>query len=123
MTAYIRQLRKFSDANEELRRETEARAAIDAARERLSPIEDRLARLIAAIPADVLAEGLSLPSLQRSVRGRWRGKAHPGDLGQALRRLGFARRRSWHGGEGGFRALWYPEAKKPTNVSRPRLHA
>jgi hypothetical protein len=62
--------------------------------------------LQATIPIEVQREGLSLSSLQASLRGRWRGNCHPGDLGNALRKLGFKRERRWHD-EGGFRALWY----------------
>ena len=36
---------------------------------------------------------------------RWADKYHPGELGFALRKLGFQRRRNWYGG-GGFQALW-----------------
>jgi hypothetical protein len=38
---------------------------------------------------------------QRRVLG------HTGELGTALRKLGFTRQRQWHPGRG-FRALWYP---------------
>jgi hypothetical protein len=66
-----------------------------------------------------MARGLStsravrlVPSLsfQASLRGRWRGNCHPGELGLALRKLGFARQRRWQDGSG-FRALWYPTRK------------
>jgi hypothetical protein len=40
-----------------------------------------------------------------SLRGRWRGNAHPGEVGAAVRKLGFERRRNWRGADG-FRALW-----------------
>ena len=69
-------------------------------------LEERLTRLLTTIPAEVQREGLSLSTLQASLRGRRRGNAHPGEIGRALRRLGFERRRNWRG-EGGFRALWY----------------
>ena len=52
-------------------------------------------------------EGLFLSILQASLRGRWRGKCHPGELGTALRKLGFTRQRGW-ADDSGFRALWYP---------------
>src|SRR6202035_2077740 len=52
-------------------------------------------------------EGLSLASLQALLRGRWRGNCHPGELGTALRKLGFKRELRWHCGSG-FGALWYP---------------
>src|SRR5580700_6969059 len=70
-------------------REDRARTEAKAARERLTPIDERLTRLLATIPVELQREGLSLPSLQASLRGRWRGNAHPGEIGRALRRLGF----------------------------------
>ena len=65
-----------------------------------------LARLLATIPLELQREGLSLASLQASLRGRWRGNCHPGELGAALRKLGLKRERRWHDGSG-IRALWY----------------
>jgi hypothetical protein len=103
--AYIKQLNAAVANDEQSRREEEARAEAQAARERLTPLEDRLARLLETIPVELQNEGLSLPTLQASLRGRWRGNAHPGEIGRALRRLGFERRRNWHGVDG-FRALW-----------------
>lgn len=105
-------------------REERARTEAKAARERLTPINERLSRLLATIPVELQREGLSLPSLQASLRGRWRGNAHPGEIGRALRRLGFERRRSWRG-PGGFQALWYPTARIKKGVyggehSRPK---
>jgi hypothetical protein len=64
-----------------------------------------LTRLLTTIPSEAQREGLSLSSLQASLRGRSRGNCHPGELGQALRRLGFQRQRDWSGADG-FRAIW-----------------
>jgi hypothetical protein len=89
-------------------REERARAEAEAARVRLTPLDERLTRLLATIPLGVQREGLSLSSLQASLRGRSRGNCHPGELGAALRRLGFERRRDYSRGAEGFRALWYP---------------
>jgi hypothetical protein len=88
-------------------RQRSYRVATQAARERLTPLEERLSRLLATIPSEIQREGLSLASLQASLWGRWRGNCHPGELGTALRKLGFTRQRRWHD-EGCFRALWYP---------------
>ena len=90
--------------------EIEARGTIeaDAARERLTPLEDRLKRQISTVPPEVQREGLSLASLQVMLRGRWRGAAQAGQVGAALRRLGWVRRRSWQRGAEGFSATWYP---------------
>ena len=108
MSAYIAELNAAVErehANQQKIRDEEARVNIQAARERLTPVEERLARLLATIPDELQREGLSLTSLQTSLRGRWRGNCHPGELGAALRKLGFTRQRRWRG-EGGFRALW-----------------
>jgi hypothetical protein len=62
----------------------------------------------ATIPIEVQREGLSLAVLRASLKGRRRGNCHPGELGAAMRRLGFHRRRDWSGADG-FRALLRPE--------------
>ena len=76
-----------------------------AVRERLTPLETRVSKLLATIPDAVQREGLSLASLQVSLRGRSRGDCHPGELGTALRKLGFTRQRQWRGSNG-FPAVW-----------------
>jgi len=72
----------------------------------LTPLEDRLARVLADIPEEVKRQGLSLPNIQKMLKGRWRGNCHPGELGACLRRSGWIRRRSWRGDEAGFFTLW-----------------
>lgn len=42
----------------------------------------------------------SSTTAQASLRGRSRGNCHPGELGVALRKLGFTRRRRWYDGVG-----------------------
>jgi hypothetical protein len=102
VTAYL------SRINAEIERDVAVRSqeARTEARERLTPLEDRLSRLLGTIPVEIQREGLSLAALQTSLRGRWRGACHPGELGTALRRLGFERRRGWKKGSG-FSALWH----------------
>jgi hypothetical protein len=106
MSAYIKQL-NIEIAEMQAQRAEKERAATQAVRERLTPLETRLARVLATIPVELQREGLSLSLLQASLRGRWRGNCHPGELGTALRKLGFTRQRQWHN-DGGFQALWYP---------------
>jgi hypothetical protein len=109
MKCYMSQLEAAAEARRakyQAEREEKARAEAEAVRVRLTPLEDRLTRLLTTIPIDVQREGLSLASLQTSLRGRSRGNCHPGELGQALRRLGFERRRNWRGTDG-FRAAWH----------------
>jgi hypothetical protein len=108
MSAYIKELNRGLEAERAKRAEQERaqkERVAQAARERLTPLEERVGRLLTTIPSEVQREGLSLSSLQSSLRGRWRGNCHPGELGAALRKLGFERERQWRS-EAGFRALW-----------------
>lgn len=111
MNHYIMLLRQHAE-RVEAERQAHAEQASNEARNRLTPVDDRLSRLLATIPAAVQDEGLSLAALQVSLRGRWRGNAHPGEVGRALRKLGFERRRDRRGGSKGFPALWCPQAKR-----------
>ncbi len=77
--------------------------------ERLTPLEDRLSKLLSAIPHEVKDQGLSLNALRNMLAGKWRGKCHPGELGAALRKLGYQRRRSWSNGTQSFSALWFKQ--------------
>ena len=118
---YIQQLQRESDAAHAIaliQRAEKERAEAQAVRERLTPLETRVSKLLATIPDAVQREGLSLASLQASLRGRSRGNCHPGELGTALRKLGFTRRRRWSDAAG-FRALWYP-APQPAQASQVR---
>jgi hypothetical protein len=90
---------------EQAQREERAAAEAKAAREQLTPLDERLTRLLSRIPLALQREGLSLAALQTSLRGRSRGNCHPGELGAALRRLGFQRQRNWRRDDG-FRAEW-----------------
>jgi hypothetical protein len=75
--------------------------------ERLTPLEDRLAKLLATIPTEIKSQGLSLPAIRAMLAGKWRGKCHPGELGFALRNLGYQRRRNWSVDGSAFKAMWY----------------
>jgi hypothetical protein len=104
MSAYIAALNAAVERDRAQHAE-KVRAKTQAARERLTPLETRLARVLAPIPVELQREGLSLSLLQASLRGRWRGNCHAGELGTALRKLGFKRERRWHDNDG-FQAVW-----------------
>lgn len=109
MSAYIRQLmRSVQQQNE--RHEEERRVNLQAVKDRLTPLEDRLKRLLQDVPEELQREGLSLMTLQARLRARGRGhmRCHVGELGEALRKLGFQRERRWRSG-GGFSAVWRKE--------------
>lgn len=104
MSAYIKSLMAQVEASAA---EREQRVHSDTARatERLTPLDERLRRLLSTIPLELQQQGLALDALRTALRGRWRGNCHPGELGAALRRLGFMRVRRWRAGDG-FRAVW-----------------
>ena len=115
MSHYIQQLKAETKDDQDRRAEQTKLtrdAEASAARERLTPLDSRLQQLLASIPVVVQSEGLSLPALQTLLKGRWRGTCHPGELGKALRRLGWARKRCWRSGVdgAGFAARWHPPA-------------
>jgi hypothetical protein len=111
MLHFVAQLKADAEARRAKRqaeRDEKGRAEAEAARERLTPLHERLARLLATIPPEVQREGLSLTTLQGQLRARGRGhsRCHAGELGEALRRAGYVRERRWRGDAKGFCALW-----------------
>lgn len=101
----------LDEIKEEVIRRTEERKAAQKNIEAswlhaLTPLEDRLQKLLTDMPDAVKAEGLSLPAIQKMLKGRWRGNAHPGELGVALRKLGYSRTRQWNNSADGFKTVW-----------------
>jgi|GEM_PF-1174219 hypothetical protein len=111
MATYLETIRSRCDELTEAQTKTASIADAKATAEwteRLTPLEDRLAKLLANIPAEIKSQGLSLPAIRNMLAGKWRGKCHPGELGIALRRLGYNRKRNWYGKTQSFSALWFP---------------
>ena len=112
MSHYIRQLQAEAEAGRARQAEQtilNRTAEADAARDRMTPLPDRLRHLLATIPAEVQRGGLSLPALSTMLRGRRGRRCSSGELGTALRSLGWKRERCWRGSDdGGFSALWHP---------------
>ena len=110
MTTYLESVREQFERLQKSRLEAEIDEKAKATAqwtERLTPLEERLKRLLYQIPDETIAQGLSLDDLRRLLAGKWRGNCHPGELGVALRKLGFVRRRNWSDAEVGFRAKWF----------------
>lgn len=80
-------------------------------RERLTPLDERLRKLLDEIPDHIKAEGIRLPPLVLQLAGRTRQHPSAGDVGKALRRLGFRRRRDWSNSDEGYPAIWFPPKK------------
>lgn len=75
----------------------------------LTPLLERLKKLIESLTPAQRLHGLPLEFYRERVQGRQAGrKAHAGELGAALRKLGYIRRRAWVSKDGVFRALWHP---------------
>lgn len=104
MTDYINSLAARSSAAQQQPAPTPA----DEYRERTRPLTDRLRDLLTTIPPEIIAEGLSLRELQPRLRGRKGRACHHAELADALRALGFTRRRYWKDGRTGFNARWFP---------------
>ena len=106
MEAYIAELNRQAAS---LRTEDAVKQAQAAAeRDRLTSLDGRLKHLLDTIAPEVQAAGLSIVELQVMLRprGSERSCATAGQLGDALRRLGFVRERRWRDGRSSFRALW-----------------
>ena len=76
----------------------------------LTPLHTRLQRLLDSRPASAQHQGLSLLDLQAQLRGRKGRLPHIGEMGAAMRRLGWHRRREWSDENTAFSSRWYPPA-------------
>lgn len=74
----------------------------------LAPLPTRLQRLLETIPDCTKRDGLSLLELQAQLRGRKGGLPHIGEMGAAMRKLGWRRRRKWSDESAAFSSRWYP---------------
>jgi hypothetical protein len=89
--------------------------AVELQRAPLAPLDARLQRVLDQIPQSTQLEGLSLLDLQVRLRGRKGGLPHIGELGAAIRRLGWQRRRQWSDETTSFSSKWYPPDKVQTH--------
>lgn len=112
MNTYIDSVRAQCEANianKLANREASKKQAEAGWQERLTPLEDRLSKLLATMPNEIKQKGLALTVLRGMLSGKWRGNCHPGELGDALRKLGYLRKRKWSTENHSFSALWFPK--------------
>lgn len=107
MGTYIEHVQSISAAHQAVA-DKSRQAEAQVWRERMTPLETRVSKLLTSIPPEIQNQGLSLTTLRSMLAGKWRGKCHPGELGQALRKLGYQRRRNWSKATSSFSALWFP---------------
>lgn len=84
------------------------------------PVEMRLGEALAKIPVAIQRKGLPIAVIQAQLRGRSdaRRMCHAGELGEALQKRGWARRRTWERRDnGGAKTLWYPPGVDPIKAS------
>ena len=106
----VRDLIRDATAKREVQRaeeEAHRQAELEQYRDVNATMVDRVKRLIATMPPEERDQPRKLDWFRGKLRGRHRGNCHPGELGQALAKLGFERRRSWalNAPRG---CLWYP---------------
>ena len=74
----------------------------------LAPLRIRLQKLLDEIPVSTQRHGLSLMDLQICLRGRKGGLPHIGEMGAAMRKLGWQRHRKWSDESAAFSSRWHP---------------
>jgi hypothetical protein len=111
MTTYLEHVKLHLAASEFVSTELH-KNEIESWKERLTPLDARLDKLLSTIPDEIKDEGLSLTNLRTMLSGKWRGKCHPGELGNALRKLGYQRKRNWSKGTQSFNSLWFYAGSK-----------
>jgi hypothetical protein len=78
MGAYLNQLNAAVANQEQARRDENDRAEAQAARERLTPLEERLARLLTTVPIELQREGAVLAQPSGLIAGALAGAAPSG---------------------------------------------
>ncbi len=115
MSSYIKQLQADilrQEHAEQAQQAAQAEAALLTNATHLTPLVSRLSSFIAALPPEVQHKAQPLEFFRRALRGRQGRAAQAGETGEALRTLGFVRKRGWHELDGGFRAVWMPPAER-----------
>ena len=87
--------------------EIRKKSELEIFKESSTPVVERLKRLIASIPIEEVNNPRPLEWYRTRLRGIEGRGAHAGQVGNALRALGYERKRAWSGSLSGFRSLWY----------------
>lgn len=78
----------------------------------MSGLVNQLKEIIARMEPEAIKRGINVPTDIQPLTLNATGQktAHPGDIGDALRLLGYVRVRRWEGvpGDGAFQARWFP---------------
>ena len=91
MSAYIRRLIEGSAARAEAL--AKAKRDLDDVRDRMTPLIERLRRLLDDVPREMQSAGLPLRQLQEGLKGRQQGLCSAAELAVSLRELGWFKHR------------------------------
>lgn len=69
------------------------------------PLTDQITEFMRSLPPSQREREWPISDLVCRLHGRYRSRPHPADVGQALRALGWSRRRDWTNAGGG-RRVW-----------------
>ena len=109
MRSYVQTLRAM--AEETHRSEEVARAKSTRSDSRVLcdiPLRDQIKELMASLPPAQRDRPWSMEELSSRLSGRYNARPHPMNIGQALRALGWVRKRDWSA-DGGGRRMWSRE--------------
>lgn len=113
-------MKTWSDQIRDLQDQAKANAAareqqaVEAFTRRTTPVQTRLEKLINSMPESERIKPRPLSFFSQMLLARHRGKhAHVGETGEALRALGWTRKRDWSDAEYGYRAMWWPPQTRP----------
>jgi hypothetical protein len=105
LKGYIEKLKAQSEAQN---CENEARKTSHSAIARAvatKPLTDQITEFMRSLPPNQREREWPISDLVCRLHGRYRARPHPADVGQALRALGWSRRRDWTN-TGGGRRVW-----------------
>jgi hypothetical protein len=74
------------------------------------PLTDQITEFMLSLPPSQREREWAISDLVCRLHGRYRARPHPADVGQALRALGWSRRRDWTNAGGG-RRVWSSEQR------------
>lgn len=89
----------------------------------MSPLRERVERLLGTLPEEQLKAGLVMEELRLRLAGKFFRHAQPGQVANVLRELGFVQFRSWRNTGEGFTTRWYRPQDVPARAYKPRRAA
>ena len=106
---YIASLRAHTHAQARLRQLAQEVADLErlAQLKRQRPLDDQITTFMRSLPPAQRDRAWSMGDLLPHLTGKYRATPHAKEVGQALRRLGWSRKRLYAGGYDGAR-YWFP---------------